>query len=117
MGGVSGLVRVGSHPLCPAHSGAIFVDPPLDISIPYDMNWPPGKEPNPEAEAANEVLTPAMRLMQLQSRHRALDTRIIEMQNYPYQNQILLQRLKKEKLRLKDSIARLKDEMIPDLDA
>ncbi|MEO0435998.1 MAG: YdcH family protein [Pseudomonadota bacterium] len=58
-----------------------------------------------------------MRLMQLQSRHRALDTRIIEMQNYPYQNQILLQRLKKEKLRLKDSIARLKDEMIPDLDA
>ena len=81
------------------------------------MNWPPGKEPNTEAEAANEVLTPAMRLMQLQSRHRALDTRIIEIQSYPYQNQILLQRLKKEKLRLKDAISRLKDEMIPDLDA
>ncbi|WP_439102263.1 YdcH family protein [Congregibacter sp.] len=81
------------------------------------MNWPPGKEPGADAEAANEVLTPAMRLLQLQTRHRALDTRIAEMQQYPYQNQILLQRLKKEKLRLKDTIALLKDDMIPDLDA
>jgi hypothetical protein len=81
------------------------------------MNWPPGSEPGLDAEAANEVLTPAMRLLQLQTRHRALDIRISEMQNYPYQNQILLQRLKKEKLRLKDTIARLKDDMIPDLDA
>jgi hypothetical protein len=37
--------------------------------------------------------------------------------DFPYQNQILLQRLKKEKLRLKDAIERLKDDMIPDLDA
>jgi hypothetical protein len=81
------------------------------------VNWPPGQQPNSEAEAANEVLTPAMRLLQLQARHRALDTRITEMQSFPYQNQILLQRLKKEKLRLKDAIERLKDEMIPDLDA
>lgn len=81
------------------------------------MNWPPGKEPDKDTEAANEVLTPAMRLFQLQSRHRALDSRIAEMQSYPYQNQILLQRLKKEKLRLKDTIERLKDDMIPDLDA
>lgn len=81
------------------------------------MNWPPGKEPGKDEEAANEVLTPAMRLYQLQTRHRALDVRIAEMQGYPYQNQILLQRLKKEKLRLKDTIERLKDDMIPDLDA
>ena len=81
------------------------------------MNWPPGHEPGNDAEAANEVLTPAMRLLQLQTRHRALDTRITEMQSFPYQNQILLQRLKKEKLRLRDAIERLKDEMIPDLDA
>ena len=80
------------------------------------MNWPPGQEPGND-EAANEVLTPAMRLLQLQTRHRALDTRIMEMQSFPYQNQILLQRLKKEKLRLRDAIERLKDEMIPDLDA
>jgi hypothetical protein len=68
-------------------------------------------------EAANEAITPAMLLLQMQARHRGLDVRIAEMYGYPSQNQILLQRLKKEKLRLKDSIARLKDEMIPDLNA
>lgn len=68
-------------------------------------------------EAANEAMTPAMRLLQLQTRHRALDARIHEMYEFPYQNHILLQRLKKEKLRLKDQIERLKDEMIPDLNA
>ena len=82
------------------------------------MTLPPGSGNGGNgAEAANEVLTPAMRLMQLQARHRALDHKISEMYQYPYQNQILLQRLKKEKLRLKDAIARLKNEMIPDLNA
>ena len=76
-----------------------------------------GQTGNEEREAANEVITPAMRLLELQTKHRALDTRIHEMYEYPYQNQILLQRLKKEKLRLKDAIERLKDEMIPDLNA
>ena len=70
-----------------------------------------------QEEAANEVMTPAMRLFELQTRHRTLDTKIAELHTYPYQNQILLQRLKKEKLRLKDAIERLKDEMIPDLNA
>ena len=70
-----------------------------------------------QEEAANEVMTPAMRLFELQTRHRALDTKISELHTYPYQNQILLQRLKKEKLRLKDAIERLKDDMIPDLNA
>ncbi len=70
-----------------------------------------------EAEAANEAITPAMRLMQLQTRHRALDSRISEMYQYPYKNQILLQRLKKEKLHIKDAIEQLKNDMIPDLNA
>jgi hypothetical protein len=79
------------------------------------MNGPtdngiPGNE-----EAANELMTPGMRLMNLQAKHRELDGRIEELHSYPYQNQILLQRLKKEKLRLKDAITRLKDDMIPDL--
>ena len=76
-----------------------------------------GPNGDTSAEAANEIMTPAMRLLDLQSKHRALDARIHEMYESPYQNQILLQRLKKEKLRLKDAIARLKDEMIPDLNA
>ena len=81
------------------------------------MSEPPLISTDTAAEAANEVLTPAMRLLQLQQQHRALDARIAEMYDFPYQNQILLQRLKKEKLRVKDVIARLKDEMIPDLNA
>jgi len=81
------------------------------------MNEPPDISPDLEVEAANEVFTPAMRLFEMQTKHRALDTKITEMHGYPYQNQILLQRLKKEKLHLKDAITRLKDEMIPDLNA
>ncbi len=68
-------------------------------------------------EAANEVITPIMRLQELVAKHRALDTKISEMYGFPSQNQILLQRLKKEKLRVKDAIERLKDELIPDLNA
>ena len=81
------------------------------------MTQPPDQGPANGVEAATEVLTPAMRLMQLQARHRALDKKIAEMYGFPYQNQILLQRLKKEKLKLKDAIERLKNEMIPDLNA
>ena len=85
------------------------------------MNEPPenGTEGTSDAanEAANELVTPGMRLLDLQAKHRALDSKIDELHTYPYQNQILLQRLKKEKLRLKDAIIRLKDEMIPDLNA
>ncbi|MEM1112080.1 MAG: YdcH family protein [Pseudomonadota bacterium] len=74
-----------------------------------------GNEDN--GEAANETLTPAMLLFDLQTKHRALDSKIAELYSYPYQNQVLLQRLKKEKLRLKDAIERLKNDMIPDLNA
>jgi hypothetical protein len=81
------------------------------------MNEPPENGDESQDEAANEVVTPAMRLLELESRHRALDRKIAELHSYPYQNQILIQRLKKEKLRLKDAIERLKDEMIPDLNA
>ena len=81
------------------------------------MNESPNNGSAPGEDAANEVITPAMRLLQLQTRHRVLDDKIAELHSFPYQNQILLQRLKKEKLRLKDAIERLKDDMIPDLNA
>jgi hypothetical protein len=81
------------------------------------MTEPPENNIQSENEAANELMTPAMRLMDLQAKHRALDGKISEIYDFPYQNQILLQRLKKEKLRLKDAITRLKDDMIPDLNA
>ncbi len=81
------------------------------------MIEPPEQGAGAPGEAANEPVTPAMRLFQLRSKHRALDEKIAELYTFPYQNQILLQRLKKEKLLLKDAIERLKDEMIPDLNA
>jgi hypothetical protein len=71
----------------------------------------------PDQSAANEDLSSAERLAQLQSQHRSLDQKIIDLQTMPWQNQLLVQRLKKEKLRLKDAIERFKDEMIPDLNA
>ena len=70
-----------------------------------------------ENDAANDDMTPAMRIMVLQSKHRGLDQKINELQLQPYHNQLLIQRLKKEKLRLRDAIERTKDEMIPDLNA
>jgi len=67
--------------------------------------------------AANYELSPAKRLALLEGQHRSLDQKIIELQSRPWQNQLLVQRLKKEKLRLKEVIERLKGEMIPDLNA
>ena len=81
------------------------------------MSETPENGADTSEDAANEVITPAMRLLELQTKHSALDRKISELYDFPYQNQILLQRLKKEKLRLKDAIERLKDEMIPDLNA
>ena len=71
----------------------------------------------PDQSAANEDLSPVERLTVMQTQHRTLDQKIIELQSRPWQNQLLVQRLKKEKLRLKESIERLKDEIIPDLNA
>ena len=71
----------------------------------------------PDQSAANEDLTPQERLALMQTQDRTLDDKIIDLQSRPWQNQLLVQRLKKEKLRLKEAIERLKDEIIPDLNA
>ena len=67
--------------------------------------------------AANYELSSAERLVLMEGQHRSLDQKIIELQSRPWQNQLLVQRLKKEKLRLKEAIERSKGEMIPDLNA
>ena len=56
-------------------------------------------------------------ILLLQTRHRALERELEAMAEFPYIDQIKLQRLKKQKLRLKDQIARLRARLIPDLDA
>ena len=58
-----------------------------------------------------------LQLAALQEKHRALDAEIADLEAFPYQDQLLLRRLKKEKLRLKDSIQRVRTMLIPDLDA
>lgn len=81
------------------------------------MNETTDNDSQQDGDAANEQLTPAMMLLDLETRHRSLDEKIAELYEFPYLDQIQLQRLKKEKLRLKDAIERLKDDMIPDLNA
>ena len=67
--------------------------------------------------AANEPMTPEMRLSLMIERHRVIDQELIDLQVHPCSDRLLIQRMKKEKLRLRDGIERLKDELIPDLDA
>jgi hypothetical protein len=55
------------------------------------------------------------RLSQLRERHRALDSTITSMVGTTACNQLELQRLKREKLALKDEIARIEDELYPDI--
>jgi len=57
------------------------------------------------------------RLAQLRIEHRDLDDAIMRLMEGPYVDQLQVRRLKKRKLQLKDTIARLESELIPDLDA
>jgi hypothetical protein len=56
-------------------------------------------------------------LLGLEKRHRELDAEILQLEAFPYQDQLQLRRLKKEKLRLKETVQRLRTLLIPDLDA
>lgn len=53
----------------------------------------------------------------LLTRHRALDGEIARLEAFPYQDQLRIRRLKKDKLRLKETIQRVRTLLIPDLDA
>jgi hypothetical protein len=55
------------------------------------------------------------RLSHLRERHRTLDTTIASMAGAAALNQLEVQRLKREKLALKDEIARIEDELYPDI--
>lgn len=56
-------------------------------------------------------------LKRLREEHRLLDSEIVGLQEKPYCDQLLLQRLKKRKLWLKDTVVRIESRLIPDLDA
>jgi hypothetical protein len=58
-----------------------------------------------------------LQLLELRSEHRDLDEIIHEMIKSQHPDQLKIQRLKKRKLRLKDSIIRVESLLIPDIDA
>jgi hypothetical protein len=55
------------------------------------------------------------RILALEIEHRDLDEVIARLANDPTQDQLRMRRLKKRKLLLKDTIARLRDRLIPDI--
>lgn len=57
------------------------------------------------------------RLKQLRVEHRDLDQVIARLVHDPYVDQIMLRRLKRRKLLLKDMITQLESARIPDLNA
>jgi hypothetical protein len=64
-----------------------------------------------------EINNLELQLLELKSEHRDLDSVIHEMIDSQHPDQLRIKRLKKRKLRLKDSIIRIESLMIPDLDA
>jgi hypothetical protein len=57
----------------------------------------------------------ASKLVRLRLEHRDLDSAIEALRAMPAPDQLQLARLKKRKLRLKDEIALLEDQLIPDI--
>lgn len=64
-----------------------------------------------------EVFKSVHRLKELRVEHRDLDRVIAELAGDPAVDQIMLKRLKKRKLMLKDMIMQLESDRIPDLNA
>ena len=60
---------------------------------------------------------PGSLLLELRQEHRDLDEVTRHLRQDSLVDQLLLRRLKAKKLRLKDQIARLASDQIPDLDA
>jgi hypothetical protein len=65
-----------------------------------------------ESQATSEI---ERRLAELRAAHRALDERIHVLVQGGFSDQLELQRLKKQKLAMKDRIARLESDLLPDI--
>lgn len=54
-------------------------------------------------------------LVKLRAEHRALDEEIVALENEGAADQLLIRRLKKKKLALKDQITKIEDQLLPDI--
>ena len=70
-----------------------------------------------EGKIDTEAFGSVERLRRLRVEHRDLDQVISRLVADPHVDQIMLRRLKKRKLMLKDMIAQLESDRIPDLNA
>jgi hypothetical protein len=70
-----------------------------------------------EHRVSEEGSAISRRLVDLRIEHRDLDTAIARMSSTAGCDELQLRRLKKRKLLLKDTIAKLESQLIPDLDA
>lgn len=76
-----------------------------------ESNGGPGARMVSELEEAEAL----RRLHELRAQHRALDQEVNALATGPVTDQLRLMRLKRQKLALKDEIARLEDELRPDI--
>lgn len=54
-------------------------------------------------------------LVKLRAEHRLLDEEIVALESNPTADQLLIKRLKKRKLALKDRITAVEDQLLPDI--
>ena len=66
-------------------------------------------------EAFDDVTSLQTRLAELRAEHRDLDDAIARLTGAPQDDELLLRRLKKRKLILKDQIQKLRTRLIPDI--
>jgi len=94
---------------------------PVQPGVSYGTRSPTSGQFARMTEISDNVETEAFRqierLRQLRIEHRDLDDVINRLQLDLYVDQVQLRRLKKRKLLLKDQIARLESQLIPDLNA
>lgn len=54
-------------------------------------------------------------LVKLRAEHRLLDNEIVSLEDNPLADQLMVKRLKKKKLAIKDRITQIEDKLLPDI--
>jgi hypothetical protein len=67
-----------------------------------------------EPSAANDDVI-QMKISELRQAHQDLDAAVSALEDQPVVDQLLIARLKKQKLNLRDRIAQLEDQLTPDI--